>query len=122
MIKSFRDLEVYLESFQLQNEIEDILKSYPPDEKYLLCDQTRRCCRGIPALIAEGWGRRESIKEFQKYLRESAAEANEMINHILLAEHKKYISKDKCAELITRYEKVAKKLTNLKNNWQNFHV
>ena len=29
MIKSFRDLEVYQESFQLQIEVEDELKNYP---------------------------------------------------------------------------------------------
>ncbi len=120
MIKSFRDLEVYQEGFQLQIDIEDVLKNFSPDEKFLLSDQLRRSCRAIPALIAEGWAKRESIKEFQKFLRDAAAEASEMINHLLLAQHKKYISLEKGNELITRYEKLAKKLTNLKNNWQNF--
>jgi len=120
VIKSFRDLEVYQEGFELQIDIEGCLKSFPAEEKYLLSDQARRCCRSIPSLIAEGWGRRESLKEFQKYLRDAGAEANEMISHLLLAKHKKYILKEKADELITRYEKLAKKLTNLKNNWQNF--
>lgn len=120
MIKGFRDLEVYQESFRLQIEIEDSLKQFPQDERFLLADQVRRCCRAIPAIISEGWGRRESIKEFQKYLRDATAEANEMINHILLAVYKKYYSEEKGNDLITRYEIVAKKLTNLKNNWQNF--
>ena len=50
MIKSFRDLEVYQESFQLQIEVEDELKNYPRQEQYLLTDQTRRSCRPIPKL------------------------------------------------------------------------
>lgn len=120
MIKSFRDLEIYQESFQLQLETEEYLKDFPRDEKFLLIDQVRRCCRGIPSLIAEGWGRRETVKEFQKYLREATGECFEMINHILLAQHKKYLPNDKAGELITSYEVLAKKTTNLKNNWQNF--
>ena len=121
MIKSFRDLEVYQESFQLQLEIEEAIKVFPQNERYLLFDQMRRASRGIPSLNAEGWSKRESIKEFQKFLRDAIAEANEMISHLLLVKHKRYIRREGYSdELITRYEKLAKKLTNLKNNWQNF--
>ncbi len=121
MIISFRDFEVYQESFQLQIEIEEILKAFPQGERYLLCDQMRRASRAIPSLIAEGWSKRESLKEFQKFLRDAIAEANEMISHLLLVKHNHYVRKEGYTdELITRYEKLAKKLTNLKNNWQNF--
>ncbi len=121
MIKSFLDLEVYKDGFQLSLEIEELLKSYPSLEKFLLVDQMRRCSRSIPALIAEGYARRESIRDFQRYLRDCVGEANEMINHLLLSKHKGYIKKPGYAdELIERYNKLGKKLTNLKNNWQNF--
>ena len=117
MIKSFRDLEVYQESFQLQLEIDEEIKKFPQNERYLLFDQMRRASRGIPSLIAEGWSKRESIKEFQKFLRDATAEANEMINHLLLATHKGYL---KHQGFIDRYERLGGKLTNLKNNWQVF--
>lgn len=121
VIKSFLDLEVYQESFQLMLEIEEVLRNYPASEKFLLTDQTRRAARAIPPLIAEGYARRESLKDFQKYLRECVGEANEMMSHLLLAKHKGYIKKPGYAdELIERYNKLGKKLTNLKNNWQNF--
>ena len=121
MIKSFLDLEVYKESFQLSIEIEELLKSYPSSEKFLLSDQMRRASRSISAQIAEGYARRESIKDFQRYIRDCIGESNEMINHILLSKHKQYIKKLGYAdELIERYTRLCKKLTNLKNNWQNF--
>lgn len=121
MITSFRDLEVYQESFQLQIEIEELIKTFPQEERFLLSDQMRRAARGIPSLIAEGWSKRESLKEFKKFLRDAVAEANEMISHLLLARHKGYLKKAGYVdELISRYERLAKKLTNLKNNWQNF--
>ena len=120
MITSFRDLEVYRESFQLQIEVESKLKSFPRDEKFLLCDQLRRAVRAIPALIAEGWAKRETIKDFRKFLRDALAEAYETVNHLLLARHKGYINPKLADELIERYEKLAKRIKNLKNNWQNF--
>lgn len=121
MITSFLDLEVYKESFQLSLEIEELIKTFPSSEKYLLIDQMKRASRSVPAQIAEGYARRESLKDFQRYLRDCVGESNEMINHLLLAKYKNYIKKQNYAdELITRYNKLGKKLTNLKNNWQNF--
>ena len=121
MIKSFLDLEVYKESFRLSLEIEDLLKSYPASEKFLLADQMKRASRSIPAQIAEGYARRESLKDFQRYIRDCVGESNEMMNHLLLSKHKGYIKKVGYAdELIERYTILGKKLTNLKNNWQNF--
>lgn len=121
MIKNFLDLDVYKESFQLCLEIEELLKTYPSSEKFLLVDQMRRASRSIPAQIAEGYARRESIKDFQRYIRDCLGEANEMVNHILLSKHKIYVKKTGYAdELIERYTILIKKLTNLKNNWQNF--
>jgi len=121
VIKNFLDLDVYKESFQLCLEIEELLKTYPSSEKFLLVDQMRRASRSIPAQIAEGYARRESIKDFQRYIRDCLGEANEMVNHILLSKHKIYVKKTGYAdELIERYTILIKKLTNLKNNWQNF--
>jgi four helix bundle protein len=121
MITSFLDLDVYKESFQLSLEIEEVVKFFPDSEKFLLTDQTKRASRSIPARIAEGYARRESIRDFHKYLRECIGESNEMMNHLLLAKHKGYIKKEGyCDELIQRYNSLGKKLTNLKNNWQNY--
>jgi four helix bundle protein len=121
MIKSFLDLEVYKESFQLSIEIEELLKTYPVLERFLLIDQMRRASRSIPAQIAEGYARREALKDFQRYIRDCIGESNEMINHLLLSKHKGYIKKpDYVDELIGRYNTLEKKLSNLKNNWQNF--
>lgn len=115
MIKTFRDLEVYKEGFELQFEVENLLQKYPTSETYLLIDQSKRSCRAIPALIAEGWSKRESLKEFQKFLRDAMAEANELISHLLVANRKGYMNN---LELIEKYEKLGGKLNNLKNKWQ----
>src|SRR3989339_444881 len=120
MIRSFLDLEVYQESFQASLEVEDLLKYFPRDEKYLLVDQMKRCCRAIPALIAEGYAKRESIKEFQKFLRDALAEANEMMNRLAFAKARKYLDITKADELIEKYSIIGKKLSKLKENWQTY--
>lgn len=120
MIKSFLDLDVYKESFQLSLEIEELIKTYPKDEKFLLVDQSKRSSRGIPALIAEGYAKRETLPVFKKLLRDAIGEANEMINHTAFAKAKGYIDPKKADELIERYHSLGKKLTKLKENWKNF--
>lgn len=122
IIKSFNDLEIYKESFQLQLEIEEILKEFPDSERYLLVDQMKRCCRSIPAIIAEGWALRDSVKEFKNFLRRAYGSNCEMINHLMLSNYKNYIKKDDYAnELIMRYEVLGMKTTKLRNNWQKFN-
>ena len=121
IIKSFKDLEVYSESFQLQIEIEELLKTFPESERYLLVDQMRRCCRSIPAIISEGWALRDSVKEFKNFLRRAYGSNCEMINHLLLTKHKDYVRKDGYVDgLIRRYEILGMKITKLRNNWQKF--
>ena len=121
MIKSFLDLDVYKDSFRLSIEIEDLVEEFPAKEKFLLSDQMRRASRAIPALIAEGYSKRESVKEFKKFLRDSLAEANEMVNHLSFAKARNYIKKPGYSDdLINRYHIIGKRLTKLHDNWQKF--
>ncbi len=120
MIKSFLDLEIYKESFQLNLEVEEELKNYPEFEKYLLVDQTRRSSRAVPALIAEGYGKRETPPVFKKMLRDAIGESNETINHLALAKAKGYIEAKKADDLISRYHITGKKISKLKDKWQKY--
>ncbi len=53
LAQSFRDLEVYQESFRFQQEIFNISKSWPMEERFALTDQIRRSSRSIGANLAE---------------------------------------------------------------------
>jgi four helix bundle protein len=54
-IASFRDLKVYKKAFELQQEIFEITKRFPKEERYSLTDQMRRASRSIGGNIAESW-------------------------------------------------------------------
>ena len=54
---SFYDLDVWKKARVFRNDIFELLKSFPKEEKYTLKDQLIRASRSITANIAEGHGR-----------------------------------------------------------------
>jgi four helix bundle protein len=55
--KSFTELEVWRKGRILRNEMEQLVKRFPPEEKHRLTDQSIRSVRSINANIAEVHGR-----------------------------------------------------------------
>ena len=54
---SFTELETWKQARKIRNIASQLAKSFPPEEKYRLCDQLIRCSRSIGNNIAEGHGR-----------------------------------------------------------------
>lgn len=120
MIKTFRDLEVYKESYDLMLIIHRSLNTFPVYERNDLASQMRRASKSCPSNIAEGWAKRRFEKEFKKHLDSSIGSANEMEVHIETARDLNYWSKDFCENLLKRYQQLGGKLTNLRRNWKTF--
>src|SRR3989338_5551789 len=120
MIQSFRDLQVYQESYELAVNVNKAVLKLPEFEKFDLVSQLRRASKSIPANIAEGYAKRVSNKEFMKHLTIALGSANEMEVHISLARDLDYWSKELADNLIQRYQVVGKKLNKLIQNWKTF--
>lgn len=122
-IKSFKDLEVYQNTYKLMLiVIKEIIPKLPENEKYDLKDQLSRACKSIPRLIAEGYAKRHQKAGFQKYLDDAMAECNEMIVSL---EQVKDIYNIKptltsMEELVDLYDKSARQLYKLSMAWTNF--
>jgi four helix bundle protein len=56
-MKAFTDLEVWKKSRTQRNNIFELTKSFPAEERYRLSDQIIRSSRSIGNNIAEGHGR-----------------------------------------------------------------
>ena len=56
-IKHFKDLKVWQLSRELKNQIYELVKLLPQEEKYSLCEQLRRAAVSVTANLAEGYGR-----------------------------------------------------------------
>ena len=104
----------------LAEEVEKLVRKFPPHERYRLSDQSRRASRAVPALIAEGWPKRRTIRSFQKYLKDAIGECNEMMTHLELAKRFGYIPLSEAKELIERYDRLGARTNQLKNNWRNY--
>jgi len=120
MIKTFRDLEVYQEAYQLMIIVHKAVKNFPVYERNDLVSQLRRASKSCPSNIAEGWAKRRFEKEFKKHLNSAIGSANEMEVHIETARDLNYWQKDFCENLLKRYQQLGGKLTNLQKNWKTF--
>src|SRR4030043_957742 len=122
-IRSFRDLEVYQNSYSASIEvISKIVPNLPKFEQNDLADQMRRSAKAIPRLIAEGYSKKHQKKGFQKYLDDAMAESNEMIvslSHVRDL-YSGYVDPKLCANLIDLYDKSSRQLYNLATKWRDF--
>lgn len=120
MIKSFKDLEVYQESYELAIIVNKLCIKLPVYERNDLGSQLRRASKSPPANLAEGWAKRRFEKEFKKYIDNALGSCNEMESHLSMARDLNYLEKELCNSLIDRYIYLGGKLVNLRNNWKTF--
>lgn len=67
-MKSYKDLEIYKESFDLAVRIYHLTMKLPNPDKYETGNQIRRSSQTIKDTIVEGYGRRRYKADFLKYL------------------------------------------------------
>ncbi len=122
-ITSFRDLEVYQNSYKAMLVVmKEIAPKLPDREKYDVTDQLSRACRAIPRLIAEGYAKRHQRAGFQKYIDDAMSECNEMVVNISQAKdiYPTYVNVELCDKLIDICDKTGRQLYKLGVSWTNF--
>lgn len=121
MIRTYKDLDVYNKSLEAAKIVLiKIIPRLPDYEKFDLASQMRRCCKAIPALIAEGYAKKHQPKAFQKYLEDALGESNEMNPHLTFCRDVYHSDASLCDKLLETYEIIGKQLYNLKSNWTNY--
>lgn len=120
-IKSFRDLDVYNNSYEAMLQVmKKIISKLPDSEKYDLKDQLSRSCKAIPRLIAEGYAKRHQKSGFQKYLDDAMGECNETIVSLEQCRDIYNIDEKLINKLIDIYDKTGRQLYKLSNAWRQF--
>jgi four helix bundle protein len=98
--KSFEELAVWQRARELKNEIFELVKTFPKEEKYRLVDQLIRSSRSVNSQISEGHGRR-TFPERLNFCIQGRGSLSETLNHLIDANDCKYIS----AEQLLYYRK-----------------
>lgn len=111
--KSYKDLEIYIESKQLAIKIHKMSMSLPKFELFEEVGQIRRSSKSVTSMIVEGYCRRRYKADFIKYLVYSHAECDETITHLEFLSETESL---KDAELYKRlkgdYEILSRKINN----------
>ncbi|MEE9212190.1 MAG: four helix bundle protein [Phycisphaeraceae bacterium] len=76
-VRDFRELRVYQSAFTAAQQIYELSKQFPAEERYSLTDQIRRSSRSVCSNIAEAWRKRQYPPAFASKLTDSDAEAAE---------------------------------------------
>jgi four helix bundle protein len=111
---SFMDLDVWKKSRILRNRIAELVKSFPPEEKYRLTDQIIRSSRSIGNNIAEGHGRFHYL-DAAKFLTNARGSASETIDHIVVALDSNFIDENTYQSLKYDCEEITKMLNGYTN-------
>ncbi len=97
-MKSYRELDAWKKSRLLVKKIYQLTQKFPPDEKFGLISQMRRCCISVPANIAEGLGRNTS-KDTIQFLHISRGSLYELETFSILSLDLEYISEVECNKI-----------------------
>lgn len=112
-IESFEELDVYQLALELQQEIFEQTKTFPPEERYSLTDQIRRSSRSVGANITEAWAKRRYPAHFVSKLSDSDGEQNETRHWLKSAFLCKYIARADYDLLVDKCHVVGRKLGNM---------
>ena len=94
----YRKLEVYQRAKALSHAVCKLIKTFPVEERYGLCDQLRRAAMSIPINIAEGFGR-FSAKEKAHFIQIAFGSLNEVMCELELSQDENYINEEQLKEL-----------------------
>lgn len=114
IMTTFRNLNVYIKSKELVKQIYELLKKFPKEEQYALCDQLRRAVISVPSNIAEGSGR-YSVKEQLHFIEIAYGSLLEVECQIDIAHDVKYVSDSEFVNVNNQIDKVSTLLSGLRN-------
>ena len=110
---SYKNLDVYKESKTLVMLVYGLLKQFPKEEQYALCDQLRRAVISVPSNLAEGSGR-VSAKDQAHFLEMAFASLQEVECQMDIAHDLDYITQEELYAINTQISRVAAMLSGLR--------
>ncbi len=114
-IFGFENLAAYQRAMDLVDKVYDLMKGFPAEERYALCDQLRRAVVSVPSNIAEGLGRISS-KEQVRFIEISYGSLMETYCQLTIAKRRNYITEDQFRDAVESIETIARPLSGLRKS------
>ena len=109
----FQNLVVYQQAKELVKIVYALMKKFPSDERYALCDQLRRSVISIPSNIAEGMGRMAE-KEQGHFINIAFGSLMEVLAQIDIAKDLDYITREEYTQVESLVNEIGKMLSSLR--------
>ena len=119
-IYNYRDLDVYREGFDLAVQLHNATAPFDWRQAGDVQKQIRRSSKSICALIAEGFGRRESTAEFRRYLRMAHGSLQETKVWIEFCQALEFLPLEEARSYWKGYDTLGKRLYRLSENWETY--
>ena len=117
-IVKLEDLNVWQEARELRKLVYQKTKTFPKEEKFILCKHMNECSRNVPGNIAEGFGRYHFQESIQFY-RIARGSLTELKSDTYCAFDENYLTEVDFDDLVARIEKITKMLNSLISSTQN---
>ena len=113
----YRKLIAYQKAKEVVKRTYKLLKKFPADERYAMCDQLRRASVSITSNIAEGVTR-YSVKDKAHFIEMSYGSLMEVSSQFVVAEDLGYISCEERLSMDQLIEEVARLLSGLQKTYK----
>ncbi len=115
-IKSAKDLDVYKLGYQIAMRVFEISLRFPPEERFALTSQIRRCSRSVCQNLREAWSKRRYEAHFISKLTDCDGENGETDTCLDFARDCQYIAEQEQSELTSMCASVGGMLGSMLRN------
>ena len=113
-IRPYKKLDVYTIGKELVLRVYELLKKFPKEEQYALCDQLRRAVISVPSNVAEGLGRL-SEKEQVRFIEIAYGSLLEVETQLDIAYDLRYITEEDLDGVMALVDREARLLSGLRS-------
>ena len=114
----YRKLVAYQKAKEVVKRTYKLLKKFPAEERYAICDQLRRASVSITSNIAEGVNR-YSVKDKSHFIEMAYGSLMEVSSQFEIAEDLNYITVEERMSMDQLIEEVARLLSGLQKTYKN---
>jgi four helix bundle protein len=120
LAQGFADLEVYQIALTAAQQVFEVTKGFPREERYSLTGQIRRSSRSVGAQIAEAWVKRRYVRHFVSKITDADAEVQETQHWLEIARRCGYLDDEETSRLKTEFASIGRMLQSMIGKARSF--